>query len=299
MSSSYRSRAVPVLVLAVLATSWGAPFVRLATAPPLAIAAWRLAIATLLLTPVALSPARRAEWRGLTARAAWGVVAAGAALAVHFGAWIASVRLTSVAASSALVALSPVFAWLMSTAFLGERPTPRQAAGILLAVAGAAVIAVGGVRGGSTRALEGDGLALVGAVSSALYLVIGRRLRVGMSLAAYVTPVYAVAAVLLLAAAGTHGQAFAPYPPREWVIFAALAVVPMIIGHTGLNFALRFFPAFVVGVAALGDPVVATLIAWLLPAIGEAPGFLDAAGGMLCLLGIGLTLAGAPRPAAR
>ena len=294
-----RPRVSPLLVMliAVVAMSWAAPLIRLASAPPLAIAAWRLAFASLILAPAFAAAGGRGEWTAQPARAGGLVVAAGVLLAVHFASWITSLRLTSVAASAVLVSLSPVFAWGFSRAFLGERPARRQAAGIVLAVLGAAVIAIGDFRASGRGALMGDLLALVGAVCGGAYFVIGRRLRGqgGLGLVAYITPVYAVAAVVLMVWAAGRGQAFVAYPARDWLIFAALAVGPMLVGHGGLNYALRHLPAYTVNVAALGEPVGATLIAWLLPAIAEPPGAPALAGGVLALGGIALALAGGGR----
>jgi drug/metabolite transporter (DMT)-like permease len=294
-------RAEPLLVMlvAVVAMSWAAPLIRLATAPPLAIAAWRLVIATLLLAPFFAFAAGPTEWRA-TGRGDGRLAAlAGVALALHFASWITSLRLTSVAASVVLVSLSPVFAWLFSGLFLGERPRRGQAVGIALAIAGAAVIAFGDARHAGHAALVGDLLALAGAVCGGAYFVVGRRLRVGLGLVAYITPVYAVAALVLLAWAGLRGEAFVAYPAADWAVFAALAVGPMLVGHGGLNYALRYLPAYTVNVAALGEPVGATLIAWLLPAIAERPGAPALAGGLVALAGIGLVLAGQGSGAAR
>ncbi len=108
---------------------------------------------------------------------------------------------------------------------------------------------------------------------------------------AYITPVYAVAAVVLLAWAGLERQAFVAYPATDWLIFAGLALGPMLVGHGGLNYALRYLPAYTVNVAALGEPVGATLIAWTLPAIAEPPGLPALAGGALAIGGIALALA--------
>jgi len=289
------------MLVAVVAMSWAAPLIRLAAAPPLAIAAWRLTFASLLLAPVFAATGARREWKPLGGADRGMAVLAGVALALHFASWITSLRLTSIAASAVLVSLSPVFAWLFSRAFLGERPGRRQAAGIVLAIAGAAVIAFGDARHAGRGALVGDLLALAGAAFGGAYFVIGRRLRAPLGLVAYITPVYAAAAVVLLAWAGLRGQAIAAYPARDWAIFAALAVGPMLVGHGGLNYALRYLPAYTVNVAALGEPVGATLIAWTLPAIAEPPGLPAVAGGVLALAGIALALArpGAPQAGGR
>ena len=283
------------MAIAVVAMSWAAPLIRLSAAPPLAIAAWRLTFATLLLTPALARSRARIEWAKLGGPERRIAIAAGIFLALHFASWITSLRLTSVAASAVLVSLSPVFAWVFSRIFLGERPARRQAVGIVLAIVGAAVIALGDVSHAARGALTGDLLALAGAAFGGAYFVIGRRLRADLGLVAYVTPVYGVAAAVLLVWAAGLNQAFQPYPARDWVIFAALAAGPMLVGHGGLNYALRYLPAYTVNVAALGEPVGATLLAWLLPAIAEPPGIGAVAGGVLALGGIALALAGAGR----
>ena len=288
-----------MLLAAVLAVSWAAPLIRLCGAPPLAIAAWRLSLASLFLLPFFARRTGRAGWEALDARARWIALLAGVALAFHFASWITSLRYTSVAASAVLVALSPVFAWVLSAVFLRERPTPLQAAGIVLGVAGAAVIALGDARTGGRHVLLGDLLALLGAVCAAAYLVVGRRLRASLGLVAYVAPVYGVAAVVLFAWALARGEALRAYAPADWAIFAALAAGPMMVGHTGFNYALRYLPAYTVNVGVLAEPVGATVIAWALPAIAEAPSAWTLAGGAVVLAGVGLTLLGTARaPAA-
>lgn len=286
------------MLVAVVAMSWAAPLIRLASAPPLAIAAWRLTFASLVLAPAFAASRGRIEWSRLGGSERRIAVVAGIALALHFAAWITSLRLTSVAASAVLVSLSPVFAWGFSRLFLGERPGGRQAAGIVLAILGAAVIALGDARKPGHAALVGDLLAVAGAVFGGAYFVIGRRLRADLGLVAYITPVYAVAAVVLLGWASLRSEAFVAYPATDWLVFAALALGPMLVGHGGLNYALRYLPAYTVNVAALGEPVGATLIVWALPAIAEPPGLPALAGGALALAGIALALARAPGRAA-
>ncbi len=291
-------RALLVAIGAVAVTAWAAPVIRLASAPPIAISAWRCALASLVLVPLFLAGPWRAEWARLARADRRGAVTAGLALALHFAAWITAVTMTSVAAASALVALSPVLAMIISQVMLGERASAREVAGSLIAVAGMAVVAAGDWAGGSPRALLGDLLAVAGALCSAFYLVVGRRLRGRLSLVAYVTPVYAVSAVVLMAWAVARGEAFGPYPPADWLAFAALAAGPMLLGHTGLNYALRYLPAYRVSIVSLGEPVISTLIAWLLPAIAEAPGPGVVAGGVLVLIGIALALSVTGREAA-
>jgi drug/metabolite transporter (DMT)-like permease len=183
--------------------------------------------------------------------------------------------------------MQPVFVAVFSAVFLHEHPTRTQWGGILVAVAGAFVIAWGDWgRGG--EALLGDALALFGAVLVSVYYVIGRRLRQRLDLWTYTGVVYGVAALVLLTAALASGVELMHHPRREWALFGALALVPTLLGHTGANYALAHYRAYAVNLALLGEPVIASLLAWGLPGIREAPPLQTVLGGALILAGIGL-----------
>src|SRR5206468_4073335 len=225
-------------------------------------------------------------------------------LALHFWSWIASLRFTTVASSVVLVSLKPVFSWGIAAAWLREHPTRAEAWGIALAVIGASLIGVGDARL-SSGALGGDVLALLGALTGAGYYVIGRRVRQTVGIWRYATAVYAVAAAALALLALARSMPLVGFAGRDWTVFGAMAAGPMLIGHTGMNYALRHFRATTVNVAALGEPVGATLLAWIIPAIHEVPQPIALGGGVLVLIGIGLSLgagSGEPRnpgPSAR
>jgi drug/metabolite transporter (DMT)-like permease len=280
-----------VLFFALLAISTSGPLVRASSADPLAIAVYRLGFSLIV---VALSLVVTGTWRELRRiRPGELLIAsgAGAMLALHFWSWNASVHLTTVAASVVLVNMHPPFVALLSTFWLREKPRPLQWVGIAIAMAGAAIVAASDAgsltAGGSSRALLGDGLALIGAVTVALYFVAGRRLRGAYSVWPYVAVVYGAAFVVLVAIAATRSVPLVGYPRRELLIFAALAAGPMLIGHTGMNYALRYLPAYIVNLTVLGEPVGATIIAFLVPSIREVPGLGTIVGGMVTLGGIG------------
>jgi drug/metabolite transporter (DMT)-like permease len=293
----------PLLVLigAVLATTYAGPIVRFAAAPALAIAFWRLALVLPVTGILALrgsgeqgavpsgaaeSPAPRSPLLliGLS----------GLLLAVHFWSWIASLRFTTVASSVVLVSLKPVFAWAIAAVWLREHPTRKEAWGILLAVLGASFIGLGDARL-SLGALGGDALAVLGALTGAGYYVIGRRVRQSVGIWRYATSVYGVAAAALMLLALVRSTPLVGFAGRDWVVFGAMAAGPMLIGHTGMNYALRHFRATTVNVAALGEPVGASLIAWLVPSIHEVPQPIALIGAVAVLVGIGLSLLGEGR----
>jgi drug/metabolite transporter (DMT)-like permease len=278
-----------VLLIAVLATTYAGPIVRLARAPAVAIAFWRLA----LVLPVTFGLAARERQRTTAVREAFPLmVLAGALLAVHFWTWIASLRFTTVASSVLLVSMKPIFAWGIAALWLGEHPTRTERWGIVLAVAGATLIGLGDARL-SLGALGGDALAVTGALTGAGYYVIGRRVRRTVAVWSYASAVYAVAGVLLGLGAAWRGAPLTGFGGREWAVFGAMAAGPMLVGHTGMNYALKHYRATTVNVAALGEPVGATIIAWLLPAIREVPPPSALAGGVLVVVGIALSLGSA------
>lgn len=288
-----------VLLAAVLAMSWGGPLVRYATAPPLAVAAWRVAFSVLFIALIVVARDRGRAIRSLSGRDRAMAATAGFFLAAHFWSWIASLSYTTVASSVVLVSTQPVFVALLSVAMLKERPSSRQWAGIGVAVVGAAVIGWGDFAGGP-EPLLGDLLAVAGAVFVSIYYVIGRSIRQRLDLWSYIAVVYGVAAVALLGGAALHpGVAVTGYPATDWLVFLALAAGPMMIGHTGVNYALRYLPAYVANLALLGEPIGATLLAWWLPGIRERPSAQLLAGGALILLGIGMGMRRPVQPSAR
>ncbi|MEX0979851.1 MAG: DMT family transporter, partial [Gemmatimonadota bacterium] len=115
------------------------------------------------------------------------------------------------------------------------------------------------------------------------------RLRRKLDLWTYVGVVYGVAAAVLSAAILlTPAVSLTGYARADWLVFLALAAGPMMLGHTGVNYALRYIPAYIANLAVLGEPVGAILLAWLLPAIREVPPVQTLVGGALILLGIAI-----------
>jgi len=285
-----------VLILAVLATTYAGPIVRLAAAPALAIAFWRLTLVLPVTGGLAVLEGRGTWGVGHdrnvprpTPYALWLMALSGLLLAAHFWTWIASLRFTTVASSVVLVSLKPIFVWALAAVWLHEHPSRREGWGIGIAVLGATLVGIGDARL-SLGALGGDALALAGALTAAGYYVIGRRVRATVGVWTYATVVYAVAAVALLAIALSRGIPLTGFAGRDWAVFGALAAGPMLVGHTGMNYALKFYRATTVNVAALGEPVGATLIAWL--GLHETPPALALLGGAVVVAGIGLTLTG-------
>jgi drug/metabolite transporter (DMT)-like permease len=301
--------------LGVLVLSTAAVLVRIGDAHGarlLDLAAGRLTVAALIVGAIAV-------WRTVGRRGSGGAardaarprrpsrlaVVAGACLAIHFASWFASLGLTSVASSVVLVTTSPIFVALASPLILGEALTRSMVIG-LLAATGGGILIVGGDAGVAAAAgadappapIVGNALALLGAVSFAAYIVLGRRARSAQSLGSFVTTTYVVAALLLLPAAALW-HVIAPAPdalgalaePAVVAVILGLALGPQLIGHTTLNWALRRLPAAFVAVAVIGEPVGAVVFTWMLD-LAQPPVPLQVAGAAAVFAGIVLTMRG-------
>lgn len=281
---------VPAAVAgSILAISTAAILIRFVSVDvsPMAIGFYRLLYATLILLPFAIWKAWP-EIKALQRSDVIGLVLVGAVLAVHFAAWITSLDLTSVAASVVLVTLHPVFVALVSQRVFGEGVGTRGYIGIGLALVGGVVITWGHAQTGSAPLL-GDALALLGALAAAVYFLAGRGYRKRLSVLAYVTPVYASCALflgLLLALPAPYGGTALGIGPRDHLLFLAMAVVPMILGHTVLNWALKYVTAPAIATTILGEPIGSTILAIFL--LQEVPSGATLAGGALVLGGIAM-----------
>jgi len=238
---------------------------------------------------VLLPPALLRKDRFPRGRALYVGIASGVALGAHFGFWISSLDYTSVAASVVLVSTQPVFVAILAYLLFGERTSPLSFLGIMIAIAGTAVIAFDRTIG--SAAVFGNVLALMGAVTVAVYVLIGRSSRTGgVGVLPYSIVVYSAAAATLLPVALVFDVRLWGYSGETWFWLAAITVGPQLMGHTVFNWALRYVEASVVSGTILAEPVVAALLAWLV--LSERPGLLTIVGGAVVLAGLYFLLKG-------
>jgi len=271
-----------IIFIGVVSVSFAAIFIRLAEAPPLIIASYRLITASLVLWPLTLKFSR-SELRHINFRDLRLALISGVFLALHFGLWISSLSYTSVATSVILVTSSPLFVAIASYLFFREKISRKIVAGIVVCFAGAALICYGnwGIGAGS---FLGGILALSGALAVSGYLLIGRRLRRTMSLLVYGSVTCSSAGLLLLFASLIAGYPLFGYTGNTYLMMILLALVPQLLGHLSLNWSLRFVSATLVTIAVLGEPVGANIWAFLI--LGEAPQLFEIIGSVLILAGI-------------
>jgi drug/metabolite transporter (DMT)-like permease len=276
-----------VLATGVLAVSSASILIRYAQAQgmgELAIAAYRLLFAALLLMPFAVTAGVTALRRFSRAELVR-IAAAGSCLAIHFAAWISSLAYTSVASSVALVTSHPLWVALVAYLVFRDRPGRLTLLGIGLTLVGAAIIMWSDQSGGIGSApLVGNLLAIIGAVSIAVYILLARSMRLAIGTLGYVWVVYAIAAVLLVLGAAGAGRLFTGLSVVGLSFVLAMAVGPQLIGHTAINYAARHLQPTMVSVAILGEPVLSAAFAWVL--FGESVAPLQLAGFALTLGGI-------------
>ncbi len=272
------------LGLGIAAVSTASILIRLSSSHPFVIAGYRMVFSSIMMA--LLSIRSLGELKSLTRREFWTLLISGVALALHFGSWTTSLFYTSVAASTVIVDSSPIFVVLISWAFLKERTNLREILGIVIALLGAVLIALG--HSSLELNLLGDFLAFIGSVSLAIYLVAGRRLRRKLGLGSYTTFVYGLSGVLLLTIAHLWGIPLTGYPLREYAIFIALALFPTGFGHNSYNYALKYLKTSIVSVSILGEPIGASILAAIV--LGELPRVSTVVGGAITLLGIYLTV---------
>ncbi|TVR31591.1 MAG: DMT family transporter [Spirochaetaceae bacterium] len=253
-----------IVLLGVLAVSGSAILIRLSAVHYVAAATYRMLFTVGLMAPTMMyrmrrRPAAVAEPPMDGAARFWCIVG-GVFLALHFGFWFKSLQLTSVSTATVLVNTHPLFVMLLGMVVLREKVPAAAAIWMLVAMAGSAGLALGGTGFGES-ALEGNLMAIAGAMFVSVYMVIGRYARRSVSLLRYTFLVYLAAASTLLLYALASGVDLGPYPPREYVIFLAMAVFPTLLGHSVFNWALKYLKMSFVSTAILGEPVFATILA--------------------------------------
>ncbi|WP_237493405.1 DMT family transporter [Modestobacter sp. L9-4] len=285
-------RDVALMAVAVVGVSFSGPLTALVATSFLAIAFWRNAAGAALLLPVLLLR-ERSTLTGLRARQLTSSVVAGLFLAAHFAAWLPSLSMTTVAASTALVTTTPIWTALAAR-FSGVHLPAAVWWGLGLAVFGAALIAGVDVTV-SWRALAGDGLALLGAICAGGYMLAGARARQRLSTSAYAVVCYSTCAVALAVAAVVADVPLTGFSARDWWLIAAITFCAQLLGHTLLNLVLSTVGPTVVGLAILLEVPGALLVALVL--LDQVPPLLAVPGMVAVVIGVALVVrAGRPSP---
>jgi drug/metabolite transporter (DMT)-like permease len=252
----------------IVAISFAAIFIKFCDdVPSLMIATYRLTLSSIVLLSIA--KVRGIRFSSLSRRQLLLGMLGGLFLSLHFWLWISSLKFTSVASSVVLVTTNPIFVGLFSYLLFKERQPPELIVGIILSFSGSIILAIGdsGLRGLSVQSpsyLLGDTLALLGAIMVSGYLMVGSHLREEMDVLSYVSIVYGFSAALLLATSLCLGISFTGYRASSYLYMALLAIVPQLIGHTAINWALKHLKTSMVAITILGEPIGASILAYII-----------------------------------
>ncbi|MGF1429444.1 DMT family transporter [Kitasatospora sp. LaBMicrA B282] len=276
-----------LLALSITGISFSAPLISATAAPALAIACWRNLLSVGVLGPYALLR-HRAELRAIGRRPLLLAIAAGALLAAHFALWMPSLRMTSVASSTALVTTTPLWTILLLR-LAGHRPSRLVWLGMCVAFGGVLVL-TGVDLSLSGRALAGDALALAAGLAAAGYMLLGAEVRRTVSTTAYTLVCYATTALVLLVVCLVGDVRLSGWSGQAWGQIVLLMVAAQFLGHSLSNRVVRTLGPSVTSTAILLETPGAALIAavWL----GQTPAPAAYPAVLLILLGLGLVVRG-------
>lgn len=271
------------VVIGVIAVSTSAIFVKLASGAPAGIIAfYRLFFSVLLMLPTILIK-YRPEIRSIKKRDWMLATLSGVFLALHFILWFESLNYTSVASSVVLVTLQPIFAFVGTYFFFGERFSVAAIISMIITLIGSFVISWGDFQI-SGLALLGDILALLGAAAVTGYFLLGQQMRRNLSLMTYTFIVYGISSITLLIYNVAVQNTFIGFPAEHWLWFLALAIIPTFLGHTLFNWALRWLSTSTISMAIVFEPIGATLLAYYI--LGEIVTPSQWLGGTIVIFGL-------------
>jgi drug/metabolite transporter (DMT)-like permease len=276
--------AVPIpllLFIGIAAISLSAIFVKWSASPVSVIAMYRLLMTNVILLPFLyihrqeIALIKPADWSKL--------VISGVCLGFHFLFWMGSLRLTTVASSTAILTLEPIFVMGGSLWLFHQKITRAALLSMITAIMGAILIGWGDFRF-SDAALQGDLLSMLGTLAIVVHIMLGKSLRANMSAFVYSFCVFLFAGIVLAIDNLIAGYSFTAYPLKEWGIYLLLALIPTLLGHYLFNWLLRYMKATSVSMTVLGEPIGATILAYFL--LGETITLLQVTAGGILLIGV-------------
>ena len=273
-----------MIVIGIIGISMSAIFVRFSTAPSAVTAAFRLLWTVLLMTPVVFGKKEvRKELFSIDKKDGGLSALSGLFLAAHFVLWFESLHHTSVASSTTIVCTEVIWVCLGFCLFLKGKLSKKAITAIAVTFLGSVLIACADSTAGGLH-LYGDTLALLAAITVAVYTLIGRIVRAKVSTTVYTYVVYAASALVLVVTCLFQGYKLFDYGPSPVIVGLLLSIFSTILGHSIFSWCLKFFSPSFVSASKLCEPVVAAIAAGFL--FGEMPGCLQVVGSVLILGGV-------------
>lgn len=264
-------------------TSLSSIIIRFSEAPALVISAYRMLFTSMmLLIPVYVKS--KDELKNLNKNNFILCVISGVFLALHYAAWIQSIKMTTIANSTILVSCSPIFVAAVNYLLFKEKFNKKMLLGIIMSLAGTIIIAMGSSKETKSGMTVGNILAFSGAVFVAVYLIIGGIVRKNLSAFAYVFIVYSVSAIVLFIMCILTNTPIYPYPLKEFILFFLLGFFSSILGHTVYNYLMKYYSSTLISVSTLAEPIFASILA--IPLLNEFPSAYSIIGGIIIISGI-------------
>lgn len=261
-------KTVLILTMAVVSISFAAIFVRFCyDTPPIIIATYRLTFASVII--LIFFKSKGYSFNKVSKRDLKLSIISGIFLSLHFYTWFTSIKLTSIASSVVLVTTSPIFVGIFSYIFLKEKQSINIVLGIILSISGSIILTLGdfdtaNISDFSKNALIGDVFAIFGSISAAVYIMIGSKVRDNLDIIPYITITYTTSAITLIFASIITNQSFFGYDKVSYLNMFLLAVIPQLIGHTSLNWALKHIKSSMVAISTLGEPIGSSILAYFI-----------------------------------
>ncbi|MGM9966073.1 DMT family transporter [uncultured Rummeliibacillus sp.] len=272
------------ILIGVFSVSTSAILVKLADADSGVIAFYRMLFSVLIMAPAFLTHYKN-EVLNIQKRDWLFSIIAGVFLAFHFILWFESLHYTSIASSTVLVTLQPLFAIGGTYFFFKEPIVFKTIISGLIAIAGSVLISWGDFKVGGL-AFYGDMLALIACALVTGYMLFGQDVRKRVSLTTYTIIVYSTSTFTLFFYVLFKGESFGPYPTMDWIWFILLAIVPNLLGHNLFNWAIKWVSANVISIAILFEPVGASILAYFI--FNEYLVATQVFGGIIVIVGITL-----------
>jgi drug/metabolite transporter (DMT)-like permease len=270
-----------ILLIGIVAISFSAIFIRWSAAPVSIIAMYRLLIISACMLPFLFF--YRLEVARISVRSWLQLLVSGIALGLHFLFWMGSLRYTTVASSTAILTLEPIFVMLGSLWIFQHKISRAALLSMVIAIIGASLIGWGDFQFSGT-ALQGDLLSLIGTVVIVIHMLIGKSLRVQMSAFVYSFFVFLFAGLVLALYNFVQAYSFTAYPARDWGVFLLLALIPTLLGHYLFNWLLKYMNATSVSMSILGEPIGASILAYFI--LGENISLIQVFAGGILLIGV-------------
>ncbi|MGF7050293.1 drug/metabolite transporter (DMT)-like permease [Paenibacillus sp. DS2015] len=275
---------VPIMIplfIGIIAVSFSSIFVKWSSAPASIQGMYRLLFAVICMLPFGLRKLH--ELRRISMKTWFWLITSGVFLALHFLLWMGSLKYTTVSSSTIILALEPVFIWIGAYILFKERLSSVALIGMMVAIIGAVLIGLGDIGVSSTN-LYGDLLSVLGTLAVAVHMLLGQKLLGDLSSYVYSLVVFSSAVIVFAIYNIGMGVSFTNYADREWAIFLLLAIIPTVLGHMLFNWLMKYISATTVSMSILGEPIGASLLAYLL--LDETMSYIQISGGLLAICGL-------------